>query len=440
MISRFLPPILALAVPCAFGQVSLYGPATTPLKAGDIAPDIVYTKILSAPSSADWTQSNLKGQLTIVVFSLRTSQNPQIVTLWNKLVDNFAGKQVQFVLVSGDKEGTLEAWLGRHPIKGWVFADPGGKTGNAYGLEQPATVFIGTDGKIIGFGFGGFPPEDFVVDAALERRITTKRPTPATMKSFLDSHQVHLDAEPFKVPSADEYKPKLPPSYTLHVAPFRGESKGNFGGDDYRVLRNYTLKEAISDAYGVNPIRISLPKSLDNDRHYDFSLLLPQREDQDKIKIRMQHGLEDYFHIAATREHRIADVYILTAAPGRKPPFVKRQADDEMGARGGISSSSIGFQASKNPTDESGKVTPMPLGALTSVSFTGTAGEFCRALETLLDRPVVNETGWQGEIEVSADTTKERSTDGFVDLLRDQFGLAISSSQRHVKTLVFHLR
>ena len=96
MIVRFFLPILALAALCAVGQVSLYRPVTAHLKAGDIAPDIVFTKILSAPGGVEWTQSNLEGPLTIPVFSLSTSQNPQIVTLGNKLVDEFAGKPVSF--------------------------------------------------------------------------------------------------------------------------------------------------------------------------------------------------------------------------------------------------------------------------------------------------------------------------------------------------------
>jgi hypothetical protein len=153
----------------------------------------------------------------------QTSRNLPTITRWNSLVDTFAGKEVQFLFISGEKESTLLPWLSQHPIKGWVFHDPNGETGRAYGLEEPATVFIGTDGKIIGFGDMGFPPQELQVTAALEGRITTTRPTPATMKVFLESGQVVLNAEPFRMLRADEHKPNFPPSYTLHVSPSKGE-------------------------------------------------------------------------------------------------------------------------------------------------------------------------------------------------------------------------
>ena len=81
MIGRFCVPLLALSFSGALAQISLYGPTEAHLVAGDAAPDIAFTQVLSAPGSRQWDQSNLQGQLTILVFSLRPSQNPQIVTL-----------------------------------------------------------------------------------------------------------------------------------------------------------------------------------------------------------------------------------------------------------------------------------------------------------------------------------------------------------------------
>jgi uncharacterized protein (TIGR03435 family) len=426
MIARFFLPFLALAVPGAFGQISLYGPVTVHLKAGDAAPDIVSRKVLSAPGSAPWRQSNLEGRLTVLVFSLRPSQNPQVVAEWNSLVDEFAGKPVQFLWVSGEPGATLLPWLSQHPIRGWVFHDPDGKTGQAYGLGGPATVFIGADGKIMGFGFGGFPPSNEEVNAGLERRITTQRPTPATMKAFLDSHQIVLDAEPFQFHDPDEYKPKFPPSYALHVSPSQDEGGGNFSGDDFKVLRSYTLREAISNVYygrpSVNRIRISLPTSLDNDKRYDFSILLPQPEGQEKIKARMQQGLEDYFHITSKRESRMAEVYVVSAVPGHAPPLIT----DAMGGGGGV-------QFRDDLTDVVGGMRPRSLSAVSGISFTGTADGFCQLLEWTLDRPIVNETHWEGEIEIR----DVGSTKNILESLRDEYGLVIAPAQRNSETLVF---
>jgi hypothetical protein len=46
MITRSVLPLLAFAVPGAVGQIGLYGPVTTRLKASDLALDIRFAKVL----------------------------------------------------------------------------------------------------------------------------------------------------------------------------------------------------------------------------------------------------------------------------------------------------------------------------------------------------------------------------------------------------------
>jgi hypothetical protein len=99
---------------------------------------------------------------------------------------------------SSEQASTLMPWLRQHPIKGWLLHDPSGQTGKAYGLEMPETVFIGADGKLVGFkGIGiGSPPQDSEVEAALEGRISTTRPTSAAMmKAIQASGKLRLNAE-----------------------------------------------------------------------------------------------------------------------------------------------------------------------------------------------------------------------------------------------------
>jgi hypothetical protein len=101
---RHVLPLLALAIPSAFGQIGLYGPITTHLKAGDPAPDITFTSLLSAPVSASWSQANLTGQLTVLILFPLTSRNPQAVTMWNAAVEKFSGKPVQFLFIPAKKK------------------------------------------------------------------------------------------------------------------------------------------------------------------------------------------------------------------------------------------------------------------------------------------------------------------------------------------------
>jgi len=434
MIARFFLSALAFAMP-AFSQPGLYGPITTHLKAGDRAPDIVFTNLLSAPVSASWSQSNLAGQLTVLAFYPDTSHNLQSVTLWNAVVDKFAGKPVQFVWITGERETTLLPWLTQHPIKGWVFHDPKGQTGNAYSMEMPSNVIIGKDRNIIGF-FGFVMETENVLNAVQEGRTTTTRPDQSSVKSFIEGRQVLLDAEPRGMPRMPDNRPPFPPSYTLHVSPSQTEDRGNFSSDDFWALKGVTLKEAIEKVYGTNTIRIHLPTTLDTSKRYDFALVLPQREDQEKMMPRVQQGIQDYFHLSARRENRLVDVYLVTSAPNRQPPPVPPSAQQRMGF---IGSSSIQFQTTGVPGETPDWTKPLSIDALRGLSLDGTVDQLCHHLEAQLDRPVVNETNLQGEFEFRINMTEAEKND-FVAHLRDQLGLIITPTQRNVELLLFEPR
>jgi peroxiredoxin len=216
--------LLSVAVGGAFGQTGLYGPVTVHLKAGDVAPDISFARMLSAPGAASWSQANLTGQVTVVVFYPDIPDNPEWVTRWNAVVEKFAGKPVQFVWVTGEEDSKLLPWLNQHPVKGWVFDDPEGKTGKAYGLEEPPEVIVGADRKIVGFSWTMLPMEE-QLNAVLEGRVTTTPPTHETIKAFMESRMVLLKAEPPKMPGIEDRTPHFAPSHALHVSISKRESR-----------------------------------------------------------------------------------------------------------------------------------------------------------------------------------------------------------------------
>jgi uncharacterized protein (TIGR03435 family) len=436
MIARFLLPLLAFAIPTAFGQIGLYGPVTTHLKAGDHAPDITFTRLLSAPVSSSWSQSNLSGKFTVIVFYPDTSHNMQPIAKWNEIVEKFAGKPIQFIFITGEREATLLPWLNQHPIKGWVFHDPTGKTGNAYGLEDPVTVYISPDQKIL--GFRSFPlPEERILDAVLEGRITTTPQTKDTLKAFMASNMVLLEAEPRRMPRPDDHKPNFPPSYEVHISPSQGEDRGNYGGNSYWSLRGTPLKEAIQKVYGnINPIRIHLPATLDTSKRYDFSLVLPAPESHEKMSERIQQGIQNYFHLTATHENRQTPVYVVTTVPNHHPPPLTLHADSGFGSLG---SSHIMFQSTDAPVEIGEWPKPIGIDALRGIYIDGTVDEFCHQLEFQLDRPVINETNLQGQFKFHVEDTRSEKND-FFQRLRDQTGLIITPSQRVVEALIFEPR
>ena len=113
---------------------------------------------------------------------------------------------------------------------------------------------------------------------------------------------------------------------------------------------------------------------------------------------------------------------MVSAVLGHAPPLIT----DAMGGGGGV-------QFRDDLTDVVGGMRPRSLSAVSGISFTGTADGFCQLLEWTLDRPIVNETHWEGEIEIR----DVGSTKNILESLRDEYGLVIAPAQRNSETLVF---
>jgi uncharacterized protein (TIGR03435 family) len=207
---------------------------------------------------------------------------------------------------------------------------------------------------------------------------------------------------------------------------------------DFWSLQGFDLKGVISVLYDINPVRIAIPASLDDGRRYDFSLVLPEPEDQDRMCERFRQGIEDHFHITARREDRSLSVYVVTA-PNRKPPAISAPPAESLGSSKHFH---IEFEV-RSGAGSPGGVGAMPkafsVNDIRSISVEGTTDEYCKVLESRMDRPIVNETNLNGEFEFHIEPSQAGKND-FLDRLRDELGLVIAPAQRNIETLVFDLR
>jgi uncharacterized protein (TIGR03435 family) len=428
MILQFLALFLIVAVAGVFGQTGLFGPVTIRPRAGDLAPSLLFTKILSGAGSVRGDPPSLSGQMTVLAFFPNTSHNPEQVARWNELVEQFSGKPIQFVWITAENETSLLP-------KGWALLDADGATGRSFGMELPSAVIIGADGRIIGYD-GSMVPSAETLTAALEDRIATVMPKGdiAELMAFAKSRKVLLGPEARRMPRPEENKPDFEPSYIVHIAPAKDEASMNASGPDYRSLRSFTLKDLIVELYDVAPVRIQLPASLDDGRRYEIALVLPERESKDQMYARFREGLQNYFHFTANREKRLLDAYVVTA-PDRKPRAVEPKPQDDnllVFSR----SRSLEFQAVGSPHGSSSKI---GLDAVRGIAMTGTLQEFCRIFEDQLDRPVVDETNLDGEFEFRVEASQTKDND-FLERLHEQSGLVIAPAQRTVEVLVIEPR
>ena len=436
-IPAFLGALSMHAQPPSDGSVpfprevqGVFGRVTAGIKAGDRAPDISFTNVLQ-PAGAPLTSVGLTGKTTVLVFFPQISRNSQAIAAWNEVVAHFAGKPVQFIMMTSENESILQPWLAQHPVGGIVLYDPHGRTGRLYGLEMTDSVYIGSDGKIIGF-LPFFIPDDGNLNAVLEGRITTAKPPTdkASIKAFLASHVMPINAEPVRIPLPGEHKPNLPPSSTLHVSPAKDETGGgDLTADDFWNLQGFSLMRFITRAYDLNAIRIILPASLNTNKRYDFAFVAPEHQTRDEMQQHIQQGIQDYFHLSATREDRLVDVYVLTA-PNGKPPA---HPDPNFTGSGG----SVAWGSAGNIDENGGMFWPAGINAVRSIDLdNGTIYEFCRMLEQGLDHPLINETHLDGRFDFHV-RANEVQQNNFTERLRSQLNLVGTPAQRHVEMLVF---
>jgi uncharacterized protein (TIGR03435 family) len=418
------------SVPFPREMPGVFGPVTARIKAGDRAPDISFTKVLQ-PAGTPLTSVTLTGRTTVLVFFPQISPNSQAIAAWNDVVEHFAGKPVQFIMITSEKESILLPWLAQHPVGGTVLYDPHGRTGRSYGLELMIdSVYIGSDGKIVGF----LPvplTDDYTLNAVLEGRITTAKPSTdkASVNAFLASHVVPLNAEPLRWGHPGDNKPNLPPSNTLHVSPTKDETgSGEFRADDFWNLQGFTLMQFIAKAYDLNPIRIVLPASFKANKRYDFAFVAPEHQTPEEMQQHIQQGIQDHFHLSATYEDRLMNVYVITA-PNGKPP-----AHPDPNDPGSVGSASWG---STGNIDENGMLLPAGINAVRSIDLiNGTVDDFCHMLEQGLDHPLINETHLDGKFDFRV-RAEEGQQNNFTEHLRTQLNLVVTPAQRHVEMFVF---
>jgi uncharacterized protein (TIGR03435 family) len=275
---------------------------------------------------------------------------------------------------------------------------------------------------------------------------------------------VMLLSAPPAMPPVRQTKPDVPPSTEVTIKPTERrlhEGVSSRRAPDYWVLEGIPLKDMLSTLHDIQKERIELPPALDDDRRYDFLLVLPQHESGETMDRLMREGIEKCFRIRVTAEVRDMDVYVLTAPNGAIS--ATRTSPNEAG----IFASSLDIQApasapdhfigfrdppwrrdeNEAPTeDELTKMAGEFLKSLAGgwkrgtvsicgMSATSTMAQLCEMLEETLDRPVIDETNLDGTYELDI-RTEATSGEQFLHALCDRLGLAATPARRKVTMVV----
>uniref|UniRef100_Q01YH1 Redoxin domain protein n=1 Tax=Solibacter usitatus (strain Ellin6076) TaxID=234267 RepID=Q01YH1_SOLUE len=432
MMLRIVLGLLAIAVAFAFEQT----PA--PVKAGDLAPNLVWTRILAGGEPGSFF-----GRVTVIAFFPAVSPNESLVSKRNELVAKFAGQPVQFVWIAAEYQPPLDPWLEKHPVSGCLLLDPLGATAQAYGVEFGGAI-VNSEGRIAGFTFVE-PGEEQIKAVQEGRSIAIKGDADdSQLDAILAGRAVRLDSEPHRMRMAvPEGKPDIPPSLEVGISLSKTNGTEENQGPDWWVQRGFDLKTVIAKVYERDASRIVMPQALQNEERYDFVLVPHHNMDPPAMRHLLQEAIERHFHVSAAIESRPADVYVMTALEGKTPPA--KTGDDRMGG-GSIGWSSQEF-AVDGPRD-GGQPTPemirerlatLKLAAMANISaFNTDLADFRRALEDGLGRPIIDESNLDGTYDLVVHGNA-RSTEEFLGMLRDQLGIVLTPERRNIEMLVIRL-
>ena len=178
--------------------------------------------------------------------------------------------------------------------------------------------------------------------------------------------------------------------------PTDGRMMVSLGGDQGRV--NYTnanLKQVLQRAYGVKSYQISGPSWLDSER-YNIVATIPEGLSQDQVPVMLQGLLAERFKLKMHREKKDQSVYALVA--GKGGPKLQKSTDEDLAPN-----FDLPVPAGGGP--KKGGMIMIRNGHIEMKKMTMSG--FADMLSNMLDRPVVDMTGIQGNYDVNLDVSME---------------------------------
>lgn len=117
---------------------------------GELAPDLGLTAVLGREGDVPLTWTELRGKVVVVEFwatwcGACTQHLPEA----NRLAEEFADRDVQFLAVTSEDQARVERFLARFPRVGWVGLDGNEQAFGAYDpVSVPHVVIVDREGRI----------------------------------------------------------------------------------------------------------------------------------------------------------------------------------------------------------------------------------------------------------------------------------------------------
>lgn len=386
---RPVPDSIATTLVLLFGLVLIGAVeplAADSLEVGEAVPALAVEEMLTGPGPAALTEA--LGSEAVVVELWATWCAPCVAAIrdWNEIVDELADEPVRFVSVSDEEAEQVRRFLDRKPIAGWVAIDSDRSIFETFEVRAiPRTVLIDAQGRLQGMAH----PNGVTADTV--RALVAGRPLELPDKPSREQVAMSPEGQPEAL-----YEVSLRPTTREDMYMSMGHGDYDGGGLRPRLLLSY--------AWDVAPSRLVLETDLP-DQRYDFRVRTGEKEPE-PARAAARLALEAAFDWSVTTETREREVWLLTRLPGVEPKL-------------------------EPAVVKSG--TALQNNTLTALSVT--TEHLASLLEDVLDQPVVDETGLEGEWEVELQWEK-RTADSLQAAVRETLGLDLQPGLREIEVTV----
>jgi thiol-disulfide isomerase/thioredoxin len=159
MLNRIFVLVSGLLVFAPALSTAQYRSGNIPVKIGDPVPEIRLMELIPSQPVTNATLHALKGKAVVIeLWATWCGPCVQSIPHFNSLVSQFANKQIQFISITAENRPTVENFLKKRPIEGWIGLDYGSaqngripRIAQAYGFDAvPHVILIDANGKFAG--------------------------------------------------------------------------------------------------------------------------------------------------------------------------------------------------------------------------------------------------------------------------------------------------
>lgn len=328
-------------------------------KIGDVPPALTLSETLQGPPMPEISWNKLKGRVVVLEFwATWCAPCIQAIPHMNDLAEQFKDRPVAFISVTAENQDVVRPFLRDHPMKSWIGLDDYQVLNKAFRVQTiPHALIIDMKGRVAAIAH----PEEIEAKHLEEVLAGKKCSLPAPVISTTDKFSSEV------VPN------QSPPLFEISIRehPMPERFQGSVGiwssNTDHSQFTGKiaTVKSALDAVFGVTSSRMLIDCKLP-DGYYNFELRTPSGSSSD-LQNSFAAALRSTFNLDVRFTTKEMDSYVLTQVNLNAPGLVEVE---KLGGGG------------------------RPAGRYYS---SGTRfKEVVNNLETLLGRPVFDESGLDG--------------------------------------------